>query len=122
MSDLAPVFTALAGIMRRHARGLDFKQDTASDLYVDTHHVQKNRKPLWFGGVQIRKKYVSYHLMPVYVEPALLKGISMGLKARMQGKSCFNFASADPELFRELANLAAAGIAYYRKQDFVQAD
>jgi hypothetical protein len=29
------------------------------------------QKELFFGGVQIKKNYVSYHLMPVYMEPAL---------------------------------------------------
>jgi len=105
--------------MKKVAGGLDFKRDTADDLYVDTRHVQKNRRPLYFGGVQVRKDFVSYHLMPVYVNPGLLKGISKELKARMQGKSCFNFSSVDKALFRELEALTKAGLADYRKQGFV---
>ncbi|MGQ0430611.1 MAG: hypothetical protein ACT4UQ_11825 [Gammaproteobacteria bacterium] len=120
MSDLAPVFSDLARIMRQHTRGMDIKKDTSTDLYVDTHYIQKNRKPLYFGGVQVKKSYVSYHLMPVYVEPALLKGISKELKARMQGKACFNFASVDKALFRELAGLTAAGVVYYKKHGFLK--
>jgi hypothetical protein len=40
--------------------------------------------------VQIKKNYVIYHLMPVYLNPGLLEGMSPGLRKRMQGKSCFN--------------------------------
>jgi hypothetical protein len=48
---------------------------------------------------------VSYYLMPVYVDPCLLDGISENLKRRMQGKSCFNFTETDQPLFKELTRL-----------------
>jgi hypothetical protein len=48
---------------------------------------------------------VAFHLMPVYAKPELLHGISPELKKRMQGKSCFNFSSADETLLRELEAL-----------------
>jgi hypothetical protein len=79
----------------------------------------KNGKLLWFGGVQIKKNYVSYHLMPVYVNPKLLEGISPALRMRMQGKSCFNFTYSDQSLFSELAVLTNAGFRDYQKQGYV---
>ncbi|HEU0223965.1 MAG TPA: hypothetical protein VFR29_00855 [Steroidobacteraceae bacterium] len=91
---LPEVFARLRGIMRKASAGLDVKRDTPAELYVDTRHIQKNGKPLYFGGVQVRKRYVSYHLMPVYVNPAL---------------------------FRELEALTRAGLADYRRRGFVQA-
>ena len=57
--------------------------------------------------------------MPLYWEPSLVKGISPALKKRMQGKSCFNFTSYDPALFRELAKLTAAGFALYRTKNLL---
>lgn len=120
-ASLSRVFRQLCGIMRKAAKGLDIKRDTPAELYVDTRHIQKNGRPLYFGGVQVRKNYVSYHLMPVYVNPALLKGISRELRARMQGKSCFNFAAVDRALFRELESLTRAGLMDYRRRGFVQA-
>lgn len=119
MPDLHPVFDQLRKIMEPYATRLARKVDTADELYVDTRHVLKNRKPLFFGAVQIRKSYVSFHLMPVYVRPALLDGVSPALKKRMQGKSCFNFAVVDRTLFKELAALTAAGYQSYREQGFV---
>lgn len=67
-------------------------------------------KEQFFGGVQIKKNYVSYHLMPVYLFPQLLDGVSDRLKKRMQGKSCFNFAKLDEELLDELAQLTKRSV------------
>ncbi len=119
MPDLTTVFTELRSIMAPYAAKLDAKKDDASELYVDTKHLQKNKKPLFFGAVQIKKSYVSFHLMPVYAKPELLDGLSPGLKARMQGKSCFNFSAIDAAQFKELAALTEAGYASYREQGFV---
>jgi hypothetical protein len=119
MTDLGQVFAELRGIMLPYARKLDCKADGDDELHVDTKHIQENTKPLWFGGVQIKKRYVSYHLMPVYLNPTLLDGISPGLKKRMQGKSCFNFTSSDPSLFKERAALTRAAFQDYERQGYV---
>jgi hypothetical protein len=119
MPDLTTVFIELRSIMAPYAAKLDPKKDDASELYVDTKYLQKNKKPLFFGAVQIKKSFVSFHLMPVYLEPGLLEGLSPGLKSRMQGKSCFNFAEVDKSLFKELASLTKVGFASYKEQGFV---
>ena len=66
-------------------------------------------REVWFGAARIGKRYVSYHLMAVYVFPELLDGISPELKKRMQGKSCFNFTHVDEKLFMELEQLTERG-------------
>ena len=119
MANLETVFAELRAIMAPYAAKLDSKKNDATELYVDTMHIQKNRKPLFFGAVQLKKAYVSYHLMPVYVTPELLSGLSPALKARMQGKSCFNFATLDAALLKELAALTKAGYASYKERGFV---
>ena len=119
MPDLDAVFKELRSIMAPYAAKLDPTKDEAAELYVDTQYLQKNKKPLFFGAVQIKKSFVSFHLMPVYIKPELLDGISPGLRRRMQGKSCFNFAEVDQPLFEELASLTEAGFASYRQQGFV---
>jgi hypothetical protein len=118
MSSLQTTFQDLRVVMAPYAAKLDIKKDDDAELYVDTRHIQKNKKPLFFGAVQIKKSYVSYHLMPVYLKPELLEGLSPTLKARMQGKSCFNFASTDKALLKELAALTKAGYASYQAQGF----
>ncbi len=119
MSDLAAVYAELHKIMAPYAARLDAKRDDAEELYVDTRHLQKNKKPLFFGAVQTKKSYVAFHLMPLYLQPALLASVSPELKARMQGKSCFNFKASEPALFKELAGLTKAAFASYREQGFV---
>ena len=119
MPDLTPVFLELRSILAPYAARLDTKKDGASELYLDTRHIQKNRKPLFFGAVQMKKSFVSFHLMPVYSHPELLDSLSPALKKRMQGKSCFNFTEVDPPLFKELASLTQAGCARYEALGYV---
>ena len=59
---------------------------------------------------------MSYHLMPVYAFPGLLKGMTPELKRRMQGKSCFNFTARDEKLFSELSKLIDAGFQKFRAE------
>ena len=119
MADLNSVFAELKSIMAPYAAKLQPAKDDANELYVDTKHIQKNKKPLFFGAVQIKKSYVSFHLMPVYLKSELLDGLSPELKGRMQGKSCFNFTEVEKPLFKELASLTKAGFASYKEQGFV---
>jgi hypothetical protein len=121
LTDLAAVFADLRGIMLPYARHLVCTVDGEGELYLETSHIQGNKKPLWFGAVQVKKRYVSYHLMPVYLNPKLLEGVSPELKKRMQGKSCFNFTTSDASLFGELAALTEAGFSDYQTQGFVYA-
>ncbi len=72
-----------------------------------------------FASVQLKKMYVSYHLMPVYYAPELLEGVSEDLKARMQGKSCFNFKKFDPVLFEQLGQLTRASLERYKRDGYV---
>jgi len=53
--------------------------------------------------------------MPIYMFPQLREGLSKELKARMQGKSCFNFNAVDEELFDELEELTERGFAMAKK-------
>ena len=119
MPDFTDVFARLRAIMEPYASTLEPTVDEADELSLNTKHVMPNGTPLWFGGVQVKKRYVSYHLMPVYVNPALLEDVSPPLKKRMQGKSCFNFTKEDPALFEELAALTQAGFDDYRAKGYV---
>ena len=113
MAELTTVFHELKAILQPYAERLSTTADSPAGLSLDTHFIQKNKQPLFFGAVQIKKRYVSYYLMPVYVSPDLLEGMSDALRQRMQGKSCFNFTTADPALLRELAALTQAGYDRY---------
>lgn len=118
-ANFTAIFTELAKLLRPYGEALDCIRDDSSEYYLNTSHIMKNQKPLYFGSVQVKKNYVSYHLMPVYVFPDLLKGMSPELKKRMQGKSCFNFKTIDQPLFDELKALTCAGFNAYKKEGYV---
>lgn len=117
--DLEATFHALKAILRPFEPKLVKVHDLPDNYYLDTAFLQKNRKPIFFGAVRRGRRYVSYHLMPVYIWPNLLAGVSNDLKRRMQGKSCFNFSAPRPELFDELATLTKCGFEQYREAGYV---
>ncbi|MGH1359878.1 MAG: hypothetical protein ACRBC3_14025 [Burkholderiaceae bacterium] len=120
MQDFTAVYLVLCKILAPYAAKLNTKRNDDSELYIDTNHIMKNKKPLFFGAVKVKKSYVSFHLMPVYVKPELLASVSPELKSRMHGKSCFNFSAVEPALIRELTALTRAGYASYKAQGFVR--
>ena len=119
-TDKTAVFQELRETMSSYGDHLDLVTDDEVSYYLNTHHIMKNKKPMFFGAVQIKKNYVSYHLMPVYVDSSLLDNISDPLKKRMQGKSCFNFKSVEKELFSELAQLTEAAYQSYVQAGYVK--
>ena len=119
-NDFQPVFEQLKNILKPHAKGLTVRADTAETYYLDGPYSEKWKKELFFGSAQIKKNYVSFYLMPVYMYPELLKDISPELKKRMQGKSCFNFTKPDPALFKELARLTEASYRRYRAEKLIR--
>ena len=114
--ESAETFDALRKVLAVHAKGLEVTADGPKAYSLNTPYSEKWKKELFFGAVQVMKNYVSFHLFPVYMFPDLLDGVSERLRARMQGKACFNFRAPDAELFRELAELTAAGVARLRAE------
>jgi hypothetical protein len=113
-----PVFSGLRDIMARHGSALVVKADTPENYLVNSPKPY-NKKELFFGAVQAKTSYVSFHLFPVYMFPELLKSISPELKKRMQGKSCFNFSSVDEGLFQQLDALTRKGFEEFQRRELV---
>jgi len=119
--QFAEVFIMLKRILEPYSSNLVVQDDDHANYFLYTNYIMKNKKPLFFAAVQVKKNYVSFYLMPVYVNPELLEGIPEGLRKRMQGKSCFNFRSVDPLLLDELARLTQQGYLDYQARGYVQA-
>jgi len=113
--DFRTTFERLKRVLQKYEKRLTITENKMSSYSLDTPYSEKFKKAVFFGAVRINKNYVSFHLMPVYVFPDLLKGISPMLKKRMQGKSCFNFTTIDDETMRELAALTKQGIERFRQ-------
>jgi hypothetical protein len=116
-NDFPVVFEQLKNILKPYAQDLTVKADTADTYYLDGPYSQKWKKELFFGSAQIKKNYISFYLMPVYMYPELLKEVSLELKKHMQGKSCFNFKKVEPELFDELATLTRKGAEKFKEEN-----
>ena len=112
------VFRKLKSILKPYASRLSLKADTDKGFYLDGPYSEKWKKDLFFGAAQIKKNYVSFHLMPVYMCPDLLKDISPELRKHMQGKSCFNFKKVDAPLFDELSQLTKRGFERFMKEEY----
>jgi len=115
-TDFPIVFEQLKNILRPYAKQLILKADTPDSYYLDGSYSEKWKKEIFFGAAQVKKNYVSFYLMPVYLYPELLKDISPELKKRMQGKSCFNFKKVEPSLFEELAELTRKGAKKFKEE------
>lgn len=117
MTDtLQSVFDVLRERMVRARGQMNVAKDEQGNLVLTTPWVEPGKQePAWFGAVQLKKNYVSCHLMPLYCLPYLREEIPTDLLKRMQGKSCFNFKKDDPELFDALEHLIANCAVAYSK-------
>ena len=127
---LRAVFTRLRSLLEAHAGEFQVAADT-DGLYRLEGRVGPATMRAWGGKaragtipvawVTIGKAYVSYHLMGVQGNTRLMATVSDELRARMQGKSCFNFTTVDEALFRELARVTAESLQGMRKAGYVAA-
>jgi len=117
-NDFPVVFQQLKNILKPYEPKLTLTADTPDSYALDGPYSEKWKKTIFFGSAQVKKNYVSFYLMPVYMYPELLKDISPALKKRMQGKSCFNFKKVEPELFEELATLTRLGAEKFKAEKF----
>ena len=127
-TNLVALFARLRSILQRHAGEFTLADDTATcycleanpgpaTLAARTSKLKQTKIPV--AWVQIGRSYVSYHLMGLGSNKKLLDGTSEKLRARMQGKTCFNFRTEDEKLFEELEKLTADGIAASREAGLI---
>jgi hypothetical protein len=58
--------------------------------------------------------------MGIYGNEKACEGMSNELRARMQGKTCFNFKVADEELFQELEAFTERACQDFKKARFIE--
>ena len=108
------VFRELRERMLRSSVGMNVAQNGPGNVILKAPWNERGKKDAaWFGVLQLKKNYVSLHLMPLYALPSLRRKVSPELQRRMQGKSCFNFKKAEPDLFDASERLISeCAIAY----------
>jgi hypothetical protein len=114
-SEFERIFERMRALFAEHAPKAVVLHDEPGKYYLGSHEVRaKDGYRTWLGGVEIKKAYVSAHLVPVHLHPDLLETVSPELKKRMQGKSCFNFKTLDEPLIEELGRLLDRGVERFR--------
>ena len=117
--DFQATFSTLKNLLRKYEKNLKVLSDQSDAYNLNAGFSKKFNKDIYFGGVQVKKNYVSFYLFPVYMNPKLLEGISPELKKRMQGKSCFNFKVIEKYLLTELSELTKKGFEFYKKENLI---
>ena len=123
-NDFAAVFADLRAILKRQSTAFSVADDTPTRYCLEAPigpatlkawGGKAKRPTIPIAWTEIGKAYVSFHLMSLDAAP---EPPSKALKARLQGKTCFNFSSPDPVLFTELEELTAKSTAAFRKAGF----
>ncbi|HEY5028422.1 MAG TPA: hypothetical protein VIK39_08445 [Candidatus Angelobacter sp.] len=118
--DFGTVFASLRKLLDPFLGEIRVQTDKPGNYHTEIPTIFHRGKPLYFAGLRTGKNYVSFHLLPLYFCPELLKGMSPVLKKRMQGKACFNFAAVDEPCFAELSRLTSAGLKAFKSEKFLQ--
>jgi hypothetical protein len=108
-------FAALRAMLQQHGKRLLVTADSAKEFQLASpEHTDRSGKPFFFAAVQIKKTYVAYHFIPLYVNPRLHDEVSPALQKRLHGKACFNFTSVDADQLKELSALTKTGLAGFK--------
>jgi hypothetical protein len=124
--SFAEVFQSLRSVLQKYAAALVVSEDTSTKYCLEAP-IGPATLQSWGGKarsaripvawVEVGQSYVSYHLMGIAV-PSVQAGMTKALKARMQGKTCFNFTLIEPAQLTELDALTSASIAAFKKAGF----
>jgi hypothetical protein len=117
--DFEETFKRLRTIFKPLEKDLAIKTDEPGKYYLISKKLNEKKQEVWFGGVEIKKNYVSFHLVPLYFFPILLDGISPELKKRLTGKACFNFKKPDDANFAALENLTKIGFETFKEKEMI---
>ena len=89
--EFLKIFERLKRVLRKYDKKFKVIVNNEYSISYYGGYSAKFKQDLYFGGIEIKKNYVSFHLMPVYMYQELIDSVPEILKNRMQGKSCFNF-------------------------------
>lgn len=102
LNEYERIFNLLKNILSKYRNKMNLREDNAGSYVLVGPYSEKFKRDLWFGAVLIKKNYVCYHLVPIYMYKNLAKEIPASLKKKMQGKSCFSFTKVNEHLFKQL--------------------
>ena len=123
-----PVFARLRDLLHAHESDFTITHDTPERYGLEAP-IGPATVRAWGGTVrtakipvawvEMRKTCVSYHLMGISGNARLIASLSKPLRARMQGKACFNFTTVEDTLFQELQTVTAESLRGMRNAGFI---
>ena len=115
MAPHSETFAALRAILEAHAGRMTVTVDKPGHYELASPtRTDRIGRPLAYAAVKVNKRSVSYHLMPLYADTALLDSMSPALRKRMQGKACLNFTTVEAGELKELAAITTKGIVSFK--------
>ena len=128
-SESEGTFIRLKAILQRHQDDLVISDDTPRRYCLEgpvgpatvRAWGNKVKRPLIpVAWVEIGKSGVSYHLMGIYGNSKLAKGMSKPLRMHLSGKTCFRFRGADDaSMAQELEQLTVQALTAFRAAGFI---
>jgi hypothetical protein len=119
VAELEGTFRVLKALLEQYAPSMHASHDTPTFYMLEGDPVPNLSRAMRFGGVELRKSVVTFHLLPVYTHPELLSGISDELRRRMQTKSSFDFVRPERELLLELSGIVDRSFDLYRSLGWI---
>jgi hypothetical protein len=115
--EFAAIFAELRALLEKYANreSLAVIDDSERRYCLAGGRHPKHKTPMPLAWVQMGKGYVSFHHMGICGSTRVPDLLSPRLKARMQGKTCFNFKTCEPAILAELDVVTANAFAALRK-------
>jgi|SRR5262245_4528283 len=98
-------FEALTAILAPYMTQFEADIHPSQGFCLKAYGVGPNE--VYFAGVQWNGGKLYFHLFPLQRHPDLLEQVGPDLRARQEGEWSFCFERIEPEIFAELADLAA---------------
>jgi len=108
MKDLTAVFTGLREMLLEVEASLTPSVDDSTQVRLDYNSE-------FFAAIKLCKSCVSYHLLPLYLDPSLREHASPELRTRLKGKACFNFTRLEPSHKQDLLALTRTALEQVKR-------
>jgi hypothetical protein len=115
-AEFQATYETLRAVFKPYERHFVVLVDEPGKYYLSYKTSKHASGAIWFGGAEIKKNYVTFHFIPIYMAPALVKTLPPLLLKRMQGKGCFNFTEIEPAHVKALKALTKKGYDVFIKK------
>ena len=110
MSAFGDVYEALRSMMIAAAPHAVVAVDRPGDLVLHTTNADpKTGKPVWFGAVAVKARYVAYHLFPLYSDLGLGADLSPAPGGATAGEVLLQLRQGGARTVRRTRRVDAAG-------------